>query len=85
VKGVKARNIRPAFTLFLNYSFIEEDVEETGKELYKRNTIILFENKVNRIYTFKEYQSNEILPVVILILQTNLPPPEMGLPRLLTS
>lgn len=56
-------------------SFIEEDLDENDKSLYKLNGIDPLGIKVYQTFFSPVYKNNEILPTVILIHQTNLPPP----------
>lgn len=55
--------------------FIEEDTEDSEKINYKLISTTHLENKAVPVNRFIKYKNNEILPVVILVQQTNLPPP----------
>ncbi len=59
--------------------FIEEEVDETDKILHKRSGTTLLRKKINKTFSSAKYTSNEVSPVIILLQQTNLPPPVLGI------
>ncbi len=55
--------------------FIEEDSEENDKDLHRFPSADFYENRIFYITTLSEFKNNDNLPVVILVQNTNLPPP----------
>ncbi|QGY44880.1 hypothetical protein GM418_14740 [Maribellus comscasis] len=60
-------------------SFIEEEVEDTDKGFCELAREIFSNRKITPNYLLAEYTNNDILPVVVLIQQTNLPPPILSI------
>ncbi|MCG6188698.1 hypothetical protein [Maribellus maritimus] len=56
-------------------SFIEEEVEDTDKSFGELTRKTFSKKKITQTSLPAKYTNNDILPVVVLIQQTNLPPP----------